>query len=444
MNSAQKRPHALFLLLTAVLTMALTAPTSAPAVAAPPGSVSGTVTVPAGYSTVGLKATLWHYWQERGGGFWQEQAHADVAADGTYSLPATAMGKNVVQFTDPSGRLGSVYNGTVHHRDVAPRLMVTANGEDHTGVDAAMVEASSITGRITSPHGATGRRAVGAWRQVAGTDEWLRMDTWSVPVDSSGRYAYDDLPPGTYRIQALGTRTSVFTWFPGVESEDDAGEVVISAGEDRTGVDFLQSTGATVRGRITTPAGINPRRIHVSMLTSAPLTAAAAIVRADGRFVVRAVPAGRYRVVFRDRRGELPEEYYGDAATFEKGRKLAVARDGTVVGIRAKLTLAGPGEREALRRIELLAAPEVKGAARVGGTLEVTRGSWKPGRVRVAFQWFTKDGKKAVKVDGATKRTLRLTGNLRGEKVRVKVRVSTKGYRTRTYTTTWSKKVAGR
>ena len=61
--------------------------------------------------------------------------------------------------------------------------------------------------------------------------------------------------------------------------------------------------------------------------------------------------------------------------------------------------------------------PKLKGKAKVGKTLRVTRGQWSTETVKLRYVWLV-NGKKLT---GAEGRTLKVTGKLRGKRISVRV-----------------------
>ncbi|MGC4174605.1 5'-nucleotidase C-terminal domain-containing protein [Demequina sp.] len=72
------------------------------------------------------------------------------------------------------------------------------------------------------------------------------------------------------------------------------------------------------------------------------------------------------------------------------------------------------------------ATPRISGTARVGSTLKVSVGSWKPSGITYKYQWYV-SGKP---VPGATKSTYKITSGARGKTITVKVTGSKAGYTT--------------
>ena len=83
--------------------------------------------------------------------------------------------------------------------------------------------------------------------------------------------------------------------------------------------------------------------------------------------------------------------------------------------------------------------PRIRGAARVGETLTVEPGAWKPASVTFGFQWY-RAGKK---VAGATSASYLLTSADKGKRMTVRVRAASAGYTTAYRTSKATSKVTG-
>ena len=68
--------------------------------------------------------------------------------------------------------------------------------------------------------------------------------------------------------------------------------------------------------------------------------------------------------------------------------------------------------------------PKITGTAKVGKTLSVKAGTWKPGKVTLKYRWY----RNGVAIKGADEKKYRLTTSDKGKKITIKVTGSKKGY----------------
>jgi hypothetical protein len=68
--------------------------------------------------------------------------------------------------------------------------------------------------------------------------------------------------------------------------------------------------------------------------------------------------------------------------------------------------------------------PKISGTAKVGKTLKVKAGTWKPSGTKLSYQWY----RGGSKISGATTSSYKLTGKDKGKKIKVTVTGSKSGY----------------
>ena len=194
---------------------------------------------------------------------------------------------------------------------------------------------------------------------------------------------------------------------------------------------------------------------------------------ADGTYDLGGLPGGTYTLGFVDSVSGVTE-YWNDKADLAAADSIAVTNDGTMSGLDATLatpdrtpapeppaptetptttpvptstpattapapvtTAPAPAAPAAVRAVMVVKMPKIKGTAKVGQRLRVTKGAWNPTSVKRKLQWLA-NGKK---IKGATKTRLRLTSKLAGKKLTVKVTASAAGMTTATVKTASTKKV---
>lgn len=193
--------------------------------------ISGTVTAEqSGDPIEGVEVTLsseqldlWRYAQTDAAGDWALRG-----------LPGAS--DWVVEFSDMSGTyLREFYDDQVDRRSADEITLVT--GAELGGVDAALTEAATLSGRVVDGDG----------ERVAGAEVWLApggalRDLVRATTDDAGEYQFTGLRPGSYRLLAggLGSYEPQFRaeWFDSVYDPAASSEFSLESGEERVGFDI--------------------------------------------------------------------------------------------------------------------------------------------------------------------------------------------------------------
>jgi hypothetical protein len=174
-------------------------------------------------------------------------------------------------------------------------------GEDRGGIDVVsrMVRVARASGIAFSPTGQPAQNmSVGIVNLSAGS---LFGSMGSVRADANGRFSVGGLAPGRWLLFGRGAEPNTpsdgqFPWWASTE--------FVIADQDVTDLVLSFTAGSTISGRITfkgTGKPPDPTRLRVSIasLPAVPETGpfpVSATPAADGTFVLRAVPAGKYRL----------------------------------------------------------------------------------------------------------------------------------------------------
>ncbi|HVQ42849.1 MAG TPA: carboxypeptidase-like regulatory domain-containing protein [Vicinamibacterales bacterium] len=174
-------------------------------------------------------------------------------------------------------------------------------GEDRGGIDVVsrMVRVSRASGMALSPTGQPAQNmSVGIANLSTGS---IYSSMGAVRADANGRFAVGGLAPGRWLLFGRAAEPNTpsdgqYPWWASTEfviGEQDVTDLVLSFTE-----------GSTITGRVTfkgngTPPDPTRLRVSIASLPAVPETGPfpiSATPAADGTFVLRAVPAGKYRI----------------------------------------------------------------------------------------------------------------------------------------------------
>jgi hypothetical protein len=192
------------------------------------GSIGGTVTDRSGAALSGVEVRA----STASGADFPHSGSTTTAFDGTYVIDRLDIGTYDVRFDDPTGLHRDEYFDDDPGSASTP--VVVGPAGIVTGVDAALDRYPQISGTITGPDGAP---LAAATVQVAGAS------SRSVSTDANGRYTFDPLVPGDYRIQASGSASSYGTkYHDDVYSFGDARITSVNFGDSVEGIDIQLGT----------------------------------------------------------------------------------------------------------------------------------------------------------------------------------------------------------
>ncbi len=232
------------------------------AVAATPGSITGTVTNTAGLPLSGVRISVETRTTTPGGAeTWTEiqatPALTDAAGRYTVSVPPTAAGAEgyVVGF-HATGH-ATRYHAGVRNREQATRLTVT-DGQQRSGINAQLPRVGTVGGTVTNTAGepiagvtvttlelsvsATGVRT---WRPVTGATGF---------TNTAGVYRLE-APAGQYRMRFSAPGGFETRFFPAASHVEEGEYVAVTAGEVTSPIDVELPKLARVLGSLVEPNG---------------------------------------------------------------------------------------------------------------------------------------------------------------------------------------------
>ncbi len=305
-------------------------------------SISGTVTGPDGTTPLPDITATAHRWTGTG---WSEVhwGWADTDPNGHYTIGGLPAGTYRVQFYDWNGDYVSEVHDNALDLDAGTDIVVPAE-TTVTGIDATLVNASSISGTVTGPDGTTPLQGI-----IASAYRWTGSG-WALVLrgldvtDADGDYTIGGLRAGTYRVAFNGLSGDyVSEVYDNALDPDSGTDIVVPAGTTVTGVDASLANASKISGTVTGPDGTTPLQgISISATAYRWTGSGWGEVQSvgtgpGGGYTIGGLPAGTYRVEFEDWNGDYASEVYDNATDLDSGTDIVVPAKTTVTGINASL-----------------------------------------------------------------------------------------------------------
>ncbi|WP_307072756.1 carboxypeptidase regulatory-like domain-containing protein [Arthrobacter pascens] len=293
-------------------------------------TISGKITAPTGVDLG--KARVYAYGTDNPD---STVGYATVGSDGTYMINRLPAGSYKLQFTgNNTGALEQWYNNAASFADATAVTVTT--GQDVTGVNAALIKGATISGKVTAP------AAVNLTNTRA---ELYKTDSATYPVKSAylgsdGTWRFTGLPAGSYKLKFTGTDTGALDqWHNNAPSFETASTLILTTGQDLTGITTTLVKGATISGKIAAPAGVSLATIKAYAYKADDESAqvASSSLTSTGSYQIIGLPAGSYKLKFiGDKSGAL-EKWYTNAASFATATAVTVTTGQDLIGVDAVL-----------------------------------------------------------------------------------------------------------
>lgn len=309
------------------------------------GSIAGTVTDADGAPLAGIDVTV----SDAAG----DEASTRTAADGTYSVGSLSAGSYAVKFApdpavagfDPGGGnyLPQYYDARPSPQTADP--VTVTGGATTSGIDAHLQAGGQISGQVLDGTGAP----VNGVLVIVYASRGEQVASWY--TDADGRYSIGQLQSGSY---AVGFQSALAGYppndlpqfYPGRVTLAGAGAVVVTAGQDVSGIGAHVSAGGEVTGTVTDPGGHAVAGADVSVGGSAG--GGDVQTGTDGTYTVVGLASGSYTAEFRP---PLTTPFGGPAANFlssyfggagpQDATPLAVTAGTTTSGVNGTLPYGG-------------------------------------------------------------------------------------------------------
>ncbi len=365
-------------------------------------------------------------WRQVQGG-WEGTATGEavptgIGNDWTYQIGSLPTGTYVVCVDHADPEFVPAFPHTCHGNSPTPQGGIPVEvvaGTTTSGVDIATGRAGEIRGRVTgaSPARVDLFTAAGRFAQ-------------SQMTAVNGRYRFREIPSGDYYVgfhRAPGRSSLAAEWWKNrTDGVGPTGATPITVdGNIVAGISAILDPGGALTGRVVDESG-DP---VVGCLVKArgrddALAVRTATTDATGAFAIDGLSTASYLVYVAQRCSGTPTGMFYDAES--PTRTTARTWEAETVAVTRGLTVAMPADlRTGPPAIVPTGAPTIAGVPAVGRTLTAHPGSWLPAAgVAYAYRWYAA----GVRVPGASGRTLDLTPDLVGTRIRVQVIASARGW----------------
>jgi hypothetical protein len=295
---------------------------------------------------------------------------------------------------------------------VLPLCVLAVATAASLGPADAAESTGTVSGTVTDAEGTplAGIRVGATWR-ADGPDS-PDLCCFTTETEPDGSYELDQLEPGEYTLQFHDTQQRRYAgeWWDDAASSRDASRFRVGQGESIGGFDAVLDELAHVSGQVRGVQGATARGTVVRVFSRAGAEVGSSPLAADGGYDVGGLESGAYHLLFDAAPGRFRSEYWNDARRLGRAQEVVITGTGSVAGIDAVLGLAPP--------LRVTQRPSVVGRAVVGRRVTAERGEWDDSPLRFSYRWRA-DG---VAIPGATERKLRITPDLRGDRLSVAVR----------------------
>ncbi len=273
-------------------------------------------------------------------GEWSSAGQGVTDASGYYDVGELAAGTYKVLFQDGSGYYGlQYYKGKT---TLASANSVTLGaGTMRTGIDAALVEASHITGMVTDK--ATGDPIEGI-DVAALLPDGSMLSSLHAFTDSSGYYDVGGLAGGTYKLLFQdGSGYYGAQYYKGKASFASALPMTLRAGALKEGVDASLVEAAHITGRVTDKVTGDPIAdigVQALLPDGSMLSSQHAFTDASGYYDVGGLAAGSYRLAFDDASGYYARQYSARKPVLALADRVTLGAGANVDAVNATLVQA--------------------------------------------------------------------------------------------------------
>lgn len=322
--------------------LAISAGTPAAALAAAPGSVSGTVVDSSTQTGIsGIEVQV----QDTSGNF---VANAFTAADGTYSVTNVPAGTYVVAFNpnQDADYVSQYYNGKSDITTADP--VSVASGADTPNINGSLAPASGhITGTVTAATG--GGPVANVSVEVQDSSGFFVA---SATTDANGNYTVEGLSTGSYVVsfQPPHGANYVAQFYNGKSNFNNANPVSVTSGATTANINASLATGGTITGTVTDASTHAPlANIEIDVFDASGSFCSDffnqcggfALTASDGSYSVTGLPSGTYFVEYVANGQNYITQYYNGKPSEQTADPVGVTAGSTTANINSGLAPGG-------------------------------------------------------------------------------------------------------
>jgi len=207
---------------------------------------------------------------------------------------------------------------------------------------AAPIAGTTISGTVTGERAnLRGRVRAELW-ETSAASSW--SNAGSVRVGDDGRYAFDNVPDGSYTVH-FWDQDDVFRdeWWNNQRYSTEAETIVVRDGRPVSGIDASLTVigGTEVSGSVSWEHPFLTGTINVELFsaTNPHHVVAARIIGDDGRYSFGHIENGSYKLRFWDEDEIFLDEWWGDGLDFASAGTIVIRDERPITGLDASLTV---------------------------------------------------------------------------------------------------------
>jgi predicted RNA-binding protein with TRAM domain len=267
-----------------------------------------------------------------------------TASDGTYLFDGLPTGSYAVEFAPGCGNSGTYLGQWYSDQTTAAAAnMVTVNAGSTTPfVNAAMLEAGTITGTVTDAIG--GGPVAGVCVYI--TTSYTPPGFYNAVTASDGTYSIPNLAAGSYRVEfASGCGNPdawTVQWYNNQSNSGSATLAVVANGSTTSAVNAALIPNSTISGTVTAAIGGAPlvgMCVNETQITGGT-SSGYAITQTGGTYSLTGLSAGTYTIEFTPgcgNSGNYADQWYDAAISSESADLVSVAEGGTTGSVNAAM-----------------------------------------------------------------------------------------------------------